>query len=71
MEIYKNEINGKTYVTVNKEHTRAEALKIANNHFKTKKDNLIIQSGMTNKNKDMLSVGVRGNVWVISRREKA
>lgn len=58
---------GRTVVTVPKTETKDEAIRIANEHFKTKKDNLVVNEGRTRG--DMLTIGVKGKVWVISRGE--
>ena len=66
--MYKDE-HGHTYIAVIKENcTKAEAVKVANNHLKTKKDNLVVQSGKLNG--ETLMIGVRGDLWVVSRRAK-
>ena len=55
---------------ISKEVNREKALKIANSHYKTKLNNLEIQSGKM-LDEDTVQIGCKGDVWVISRREKA
>lgn len=67
MEIFKN--GTKAYVAIYKtEASSAEALTIANKHFKTRKDDLEIQSGTIKG--DTLTIG-KGKVWVVSRKERS
>ena len=68
--MFKDE-HGKTYLAfIKSESTKDMAIKSANAHFKTKKDNLRVQSGRILENGD-LEVGVRGGWWVVSRKERA
>ena len=64
MEIY--EANGKTYIAVSKAFKKSEALTYANGYFKAKLDTLRLQEGHLRG--DVLEVGVKGDVWVVSRR---
>lgn len=71
MEIFKN--GTKAYVAIKKTEaikptSKVDALTIANKYFKTRKDDLEIQSGTIKG--DTLTIG-KGNVWVVSRKEKA
>ena len=68
MEIFKN--GNKTYVVMPKSLTRDKALKEANNHFKTKKENLVIESGKM-KDAETVEIGKKGYLWVVSRKGKA
>lgn len=64
--MYEDE-NGKTYVAVDKVfNTKKEAITIANRYFKTKKDNLEVESGKVSG--QTLEIGVKGDVWVVSRK---
>lgn len=68
MEIFKNGV--KSYVVIEKSLTREQALKEANNHFKEKKTNLVIQSGRM-IDPETIEIGKTGYLWVVSRRGKA
>lgn len=60
--------NGKTYVAIDKVfNTKSEAVTIANRYFKTKKNLLTVQSGKVSG--ETLEIGVKGDVWVVSRKE--
>lgn len=60
--------HGRTYIAVAKENcSKEEAIKVANRHFKIKKNLLEVQSGKLNKDND-LEIGVRGDLWVVSRK---
>lgn len=74
MEIFKS--GRRTFVTVFKtEANKAEAVKIANKHFKVKLENLEVENGFVEG--DDLTIFYpfqkkKSNVWVVSkRREKA
>lgn len=68
MEIYK--AGRKTYIAIPKENITAEtALTKANEHFKTRTNNLEVISGMVRKG--ILYAGKTGTFWVIRRKEKA
>ena len=60
----------RSFYVISKEVNREKALKIANSHYKTKLNNLEIQSGKM-LDEDTVQIGCKGDVWVISRREKA
>lgn len=66
MEIYK--AGNKTYIAISKDLKKSEALTYANGYFKAKKDHLRVQEGHLRG--DELEVGVKGDVWVVSRRER-
>lgn len=66
-EIYK--AGRRTYLVLSKSFPKEEAIKDANLHFKTKKSNLIVQSGRLKGND--LFIEKTGVVWVISKKGKA
>ena len=65
-EVYKTE-TGRTYVAVSKKVDKETALKIANEHFKTRKADLIIEVGRT-LGDDLVVPHKTGDVWAISRK---
>ncbi len=68
MEIFKAIGKNMTYAVIAKDKaTKDEALRIANTHFKTKLDNLNIQSGSVDG--EDLYLG-KGEVWAISKKER-
>ena len=58
------------YVISKKEASRDKALKIANSHFKTKADGLEIAEGKM-LDEETVQIGVKGDLWVVSRKGKA
>lgn len=70
MGIFKDE-NGKTYVAVLKCVARPwKAVTVANYHFKTNKNNLVVFNG--NIAGDELKLRTKnGNAWVVTRKEKS
>ena len=64
MEIYK--AGNKTFIAISKDFKKSEALTYANGYFKAKKEALRVKEGHVRG--DELEVGVKGDVWVISRR---
>lgn len=66
-EVYKTE-TGRTYVAVSRKVDKETALKIANEHFKTKKADLNIEVGRTLGEDDLIVPNKTGNVWAISRK---
>lgn len=66
MEIFKN--GNRTYIALPKEMTKKEALAKANERIKTGKDNLEITTGKIDG--DTLTIGVKGDVWVVFRKGK-
>ena len=50
--------------------TQKEALRKANEHFKTKMENLEIQSGKM-LDAETVKIGCKGDQWIISRKGKA
>ena len=66
MKIFK--AGHKTYIAVSKALKKPDALTYANKYFKAKKAYLRLQEGQING--DELDVGVKGDVWVVSRRER-
>ena len=70
MGIFKDE-NGKTYVAVLKCVARPwKAVTVANYHFKTNKNNLVVFDG--NIAGDELKLKTKnGNAWVVTRKEKS
>ena len=67
MSIYK--AGRKTFVVISKSFPKERAITIANEHFKTKRSNLVVQSGTVSK--DDLYLGKTGTVWAISKKGKA
>ena len=65
--IYKTE-SGRTYVAVSKMFDKETAIKIANEHFKTRKSDLICEVGRTLGDEDLVVPHKTGNVWAISRK---
>ena len=61
----------RSYVAVSKTYSKDEAITIANEHFKTKKSNLEIQSGKALKNRLEFDVNGQNSCWIVSRRCKA
>ena len=49
------------------EYSKTDAVKIANEHFKKKKEDLIVQTGKM-IDEETIKIGCRGNLWVVSRR---
>ena len=68
MEIFKD---GRTAFAVipKKDAKKAEALKIANRHFKTATEKLEVRTGYVEDN--ALYLGGDNSVWIVTRREKA
>jgi hypothetical protein len=68
MEIFKN--GNRTYVAIPKKecHFHTEARIRANERIKTSKTNLVVTTGKIDG--DTLTVGVKGDVWVVYRRGK-
>lgn len=66
-EVYKTD-TGRTYVAVSKKVDKETALKIANEHFKTRKADLIIEVGRTLGDEDLVVPHKTGDVWAISRK---
>lgn len=67
MEIFKN--GNRSYVVIPKSLTKAQALTEANNHFKEKKANLVIESGRM-IDEETIEIGNKGYLWVVSRKGK-
>lgn len=67
MSIYK--AGRKTFVVISKSFPEERAISIANQHFKTKRSNLVVQSGRISG--DDLYLGKTGTVWAISKKGKA
>lgn len=67
-EIYKSD-DGRTFIAISKTFKKDYAITVANKYFKKKKSDLEIRSGKVTGN--TLEIGVKGDRWVISRREKA
>ena len=65
--IYKTE-SGKTYVAVSKMFDKETAIKIANEHFKTRKSDLICEVGRTLGDEDLVVPHRTGDVWAVSRK---
>lgn len=67
MESFKDN-KGRRYIAINKaEHSKIDAVKIANVHFKKKKEDLIVQTGKM-IDEETIKIGCRGDLWVVSRR---
>lgn len=66
-EVYKTE-TGRTYVAVSKKFDKETAIKIANEHFKVKKSDLICEVGRTLGDEDLIVPHKTGDVWAISRK---
>lgn len=67
MNIYK--AGRKSFLVISKSFPRDEAISIANRHFKTKRSNLVVQSGRISG--DDLFIEKTGSVWAISKKGKA
>jgi len=66
-EVYKTD-TGRTYVAVSKKVDKETAIKIANEHFKTRKADLNIEIGRTLGDEDLVVPHKTGDVWAISRK---
>lgn len=66
--IFKNGMRA-YFVISKKEATEKQALIKANEHFKTNKSELMIQSGKM-LDAETVEIGVKGDQWVVSRRGK-
>ena len=60
----------KSFYVISKKETRAKALTMANEFFKTKVSDLEIQSGKM-LDADTVKIGCKGDLWIVSRRGKA
>lgn len=61
---------GRTYIAILKDCTKRQALTRANKHFKTKISDLHVVSGrITDDGELEIGYGIKGNVWVVSRKE--
>jgi hypothetical protein len=69
MDIYKGLEDGKTCVVINGNMTEAEAIKTANRHFKTKKENLKAYFGYV-KDEKLYDKKIKGSLkaWVVIRK---
>lgn len=68
MEIFKAIESAKTYAVIPKANaTKDEAVKIANTHYRIKKEDLKVEQG--NVEGDFLYLE-KGDYWVVSRRDK-
>lgn len=67
MNIYK--AGRKTFVVISKSFPNERAITIANQHFRTKRSNLVVQSGRISG--DDLYLSKTGTVWAVSKKGKA
>lgn len=68
-EVYRTDIN-RSVVAIDRKYTKEQALRIANEHFKTKLDSLEIQIGRTLGEEDLIFPKKSGDVWVVFRKER-
>ena len=66
-EVYKTE-TGRSFVVIDKKVDKDKALTLANEHFKTRKSDLICEVGRTLGEDDLIVPNKTGNVWAISRK---
>lgn len=66
--LFKN--GNRSFYVISKKTSREKALKIANEHFKTKISNLEVRTGKM-LDEETVKIGCKGDLWIISRRGKA
>lgn len=65
-EIYK--AGHRSYVVISKKMNKEQALTLANEHFRAKKSDLIIESARTLGDDELIVPNKTGDVWAVSRK---